>query len=30
MIRTQGLAYRYPGADAALQFPDVDLSLIHI
>jgi putative ABC transport system ATP-binding protein len=25
MIRTQGLAYRYPGADAALQFPDVDV-----
>ena len=26
MIRTQGLAYRYPGADAALQFPDVDVA----
>lgn len=26
MIRTQGLAYHYPGADAALQFPDVDLA----
>jgi len=25
MIRTQGLAYQYPGADAALQFPDVDV-----
>jgi putative ABC transport system ATP-binding protein len=26
MIRTQGLAYRYPGAEAALQFPDVDVA----
>lgn len=26
MIRTQGLAYQYPGADAALQFPDVDVA----
>jgi putative ABC transport system ATP-binding protein len=26
MIRTQGLAYRYAGADVALQFPDVDVA----
>lgn len=26
MIRTQGLAYRYPGAQALLSFPDVDVA----
>jgi putative ABC transport system ATP-binding protein len=26
MIRTQGLRYQYAGADAALQFPDVDVA----
>lgn len=26
MIRTQGLAYRYPGAEALLSFPDVDVA----
>lgn len=26
MIRTQGLVYRYAGAEAALQFPDVDVA----